>query len=68
MKNTVDIISVVRKSDKKMFRIGDTATSDGGIFRGVIDGLNQFKDDFRAHLRTDEESEDREYFSISELD
>ena len=68
MKQQVKYLLVQRLSDGKVFSIGHTVTSDGGIFRGVIDGMQQFEDDFRVHLNVDPDSGDPEYWSISELD
>lgn len=66
MANKVIILSVKRLSDNKVFSLDDPVESEG-FWRGIIDGFQQFEDDFRVHLDMDQES-DREYFSISELD
>jgi len=68
MLNDATINEVTRISDSKTFKLGQTVTSDGGLFRGVIDGFNQFQDGMRVHVDVDEDSNDRQYFSISELD
>lgn len=63
----ITIKTVIRNSDKSIYSLGDIATSDNGIYRGTIDGFQQFEDDFRVHIISDDKS-DREYFSITELD
>ena len=63
----VEVIKVKRISDNKEFSIGDSVSVED-CFHGVIDGFQQFEDDFRVHLDVDEESGDPEYWSIMELD
>ena len=63
----IKIIKIIRLSDNKIFGLGDQCFVDD-IFRGCIDGMQQFEDDFRVHIEVDEESLDCEYFSITELD
>ena len=57
----------IQRFDGKIYSIGDTVTSDN-FYRGVIDGFEKFTDGFRVHLQIDEESYDKQYFSINELD
>ena len=63
----IQIIKVKRYSDNKIFQLGDEIYVDG-IFRGFLDGIDQFQDDFRIHVDVDEESMDLEYYSIYEVD
>lgn len=67
MEKYVRILSVERSTDLKTFSIGDIVTSDGGFYRGVIDGIQLFEDDVRIHVESDDDK-DIEYFSIFELD
>ena len=60
-------ILVVRNNNGKSFSIGDTVTIEES-FKGVINAFEQFNKEIRVHLKVDEDSNDPEYWSLSELD
>lgn len=66
--HTAIIVSIKRKSDSKIFSLSDTVTSDGGIFRGVINKFIYSPDKIIVVIDTDKDGNDRQDFDLSELD